>query len=64
ARDLPAVASIAARRLRGDRLSGANIFFGIVFPQGSASWEAHLAGALAGLAYARLEMWSLPRLRR
>ena len=35
---------------------GANIFFGIVFPKGCTSWEAHLAGALAGLAYARLEV--------
>ncbi len=35
---------------------GANIFFGIVFPKGSVSWEAHLAGALAGLVYARLEL--------
>jgi len=35
---------------------GANIFLGIVFPKGSVSWEAHLAGALAGLAYARLEL--------
>jgi membrane associated rhomboid family serine protease len=35
---------------------GANIFFGIVFPKGSISWEAHLAGALAGVAYARLEV--------
>ena len=35
---------------------GANIFFGIVFPKGCTSWEAHLAGALAGLAYARLEL--------
>ena len=35
---------------------GASIFFGIVFPKGSISWEAHLAGALAGLAYARLEL--------
>ena len=36
---------------------GANIFFGIAFPKGCTSWEAHLAGALAGLAYARLEVW-------
>jgi membrane associated rhomboid family serine protease len=35
---------------------GANIFFGIFFPKGCTSWEAHLAGALAGLAYARLEL--------
>ena len=35
---------------------GANIFFGIVFPKGSVSWEAHLAGALSGLVYARLEL--------
>jgi membrane associated rhomboid family serine protease len=35
---------------------GANIFLGIVFPKSSVSWEAHLAGALAGLAYARLEL--------
>src|SRR5258706_10300738 len=35
---------------------GANIFFGIVFPKGSVSWEAHLAGALAGLVYARLAL--------
>lgn len=35
---------------------GANIFFGIVFPRGCTSWEAHLAGALAGLAWARLEL--------
>ncbi|MGH9577780.1 MAG: rhomboid family intramembrane serine protease, partial [Terriglobales bacterium] len=43
---------------------GANIFFGIVFPKGCTSWEAHLAGALAGLAYARLEVWSRRGLRR
>ena len=35
---------------------GTSIFLGIVFPKGSISWEAHLAGALAGLAYARLEL--------
>jgi membrane associated rhomboid family serine protease len=35
---------------------GTSIFLGIVFPKGSISWEAHLAGALAGLAYARLEV--------
>ena len=35
---------------------GANIFFGIVFPKGCTSWDAHLAGAVAGLAYARLEV--------
>ena len=35
---------------------GTSIFLGIVFPKGSISWEAHLAGALAGLTYARLEM--------
>jgi hypothetical protein len=35
---------------------GTSIFLGIVFPKGSVSWEAHLAGALAGLAYARLEL--------
>jgi membrane associated rhomboid family serine protease len=35
---------------------GASIFFGIVFPKGSISWEAHLAGAFAGIAYARLEV--------
>jgi membrane associated rhomboid family serine protease len=43
---------------------GANIFFGIVFPKGTTSWEAHLAGALAGLAYARLEVWAGGRTRR
>jgi len=37
---------------------GTSIFLGIVFPKGSVSWEAHLAGALAGLAYARLELLS------
>ena len=37
-------------------LYGTNIFFGIVFPKGCTSWEGHLAGALAGLAYARLEV--------
>ena len=37
-------------------LYGTSIFLGIVFPKGSVSWEAHLAGALAGLAYARLEL--------
>ena len=42
---------------------GANIFFGIVFPKGCTSWEAHLAGALAGLAYARLEVWASGRTR-
>jgi membrane associated rhomboid family serine protease len=40
---------------------GANIFFGIVFPKGCTSWEAHLAGALAGLAYARLELLAVRR---
>ena len=43
---------------------GANIFFGIVFPKGCTSWEGHLAGALAGLAYARLEASFQRRLRR
>ena len=42
---------------------GANIFFGIVFPKGCTSWEGHLAGALAGLAYARLEASFYRRLR-
>lgn len=42
-------------------LYGANIFFGIFFPRGCTSWEAHLAGALAGLAYARLELFFLGR---
>ena len=37
-------------------LYGANIFFGIFFPKGCTSWEGHLAGALAGLGYARLEL--------
>jgi len=37
-------------------LYGANIFFGIFFPRGFTSWEGHLAGALAGLAYARVEL--------
>ena len=40
---------------------GANIFFGIVFPKGCTSWEAHLAGALAGVAYARLEVFAARR---
>ena len=40
---------------------GANIFFGIFFPKGCTSWEGHLAGALAGLAYARAELWFLKR---
>ena len=40
---------------------GANIFFGIVFPKGCTSWEAHLAGALAGVAYARLEAFAARR---
>ena len=40
---------------------GANIFFGIAFPKGCTSWEAHLAGALAGLVYARLEVFALGR---
>jgi membrane associated rhomboid family serine protease len=40
---------------------GANIFFGIVFPKGCTSWEAHLAGALAGVAYARLEVLAARR---
>ena len=35
---------------------GANIFLGIVFPKGSISWEAHLAGAVAGVVYARLDV--------
>ena len=35
---------------------GTNIFFGIFFPKGCTSWEAHLAGAATGLAYARLEL--------
>ena len=42
---------------------GANIFFGIVFPKGSTSWEAHLAGAVAGFGYAWIEV-SLGRGRR
>ncbi len=42
---------------------GASIFLGIVFPKGSISWEAHLAGAVAGLIYARLEV-ALHRGRR
>ena len=37
-------------------LYGANIFLGIFFPKGCTSWEGHLAGTLAGLAYARLEL--------
>ena len=37
-------------------LYGASIFFGIFFPRGCTSWEGHLAGALAGLAYARAEL--------
>jgi membrane associated rhomboid family serine protease len=40
---------------------GANIFFGIFFPKGCTSWEGHLAGALAGLAYARTELWFVRR---
>ena len=40
---------------------GANIFFGIVFPKGCTSWEAHLAGAAAGLAFARLEVFAARR---
>jgi membrane associated rhomboid family serine protease len=36
-------------------LYGTSIFLGIVFPKGSISWEAHLAGAVAGLVYARLD---------
>lgn len=40
---------------------GANIFFGIFFPRGCTSWEGHLAGALAGLAYARLELLGVRR---
>ena len=35
---------------------GASIFLGIVFPKGSISWEAHLACAVAGLVYARLDV--------
>jgi membrane associated rhomboid family serine protease len=42
---------------------GANIFLGIVFPKGSISWEAHLAGAVAGVVYARLDV-ALGRRRR
>jgi membrane associated rhomboid family serine protease len=42
-------------------LYGANIFFGIVFPKGCTSWEGHLAGAVAGLAYARLEVLAAGR---
>ena len=42
-------------------LYGANIFFGIFFPKGCTSWEGHLAGTLAGLAYARLELFFLSR---
>ena len=42
-------------------LYGANIFFGIFFPKGCTSWEGHLAGALAGLAYARLELFFVGR---
>jgi membrane associated rhomboid family serine protease len=42
-------------------LYGANIFFGIFFPRGCTSWEGHLAGALAGLAYARAELWFVKR---
>lgn len=40
---------------------GANIFFGIFFPKGCTSWEGHLAGTLAGLAYARLELFFVRR---
>ena len=40
---------------------GANIFFGIFFPKGCTSWEAHLAGALAGVAFARLELLAARR---
>ena len=42
---------------------GANIFFGIFFPKGCTSWEGHLAGALAGLGYARLEVFFARRRR-
>ena len=42
---------------------GANIFFGIFFPRGCTSWEGHLAGALAGLGYARAELWFVKRRR-
>jgi membrane associated rhomboid family serine protease len=42
-------------------LYGANIFFGIFFPKGCTSWEGHLAGALAGLGYARLELFFIRR---
>ena len=42
---------------------GANIFFGIFFPKGCTSWEGHLAGALAGLGYARAELWFVKRHR-
>jgi len=45
-------------------LYGANIFFGIFFPKGCTSWEAHLAGALAGLGYARLELLFVKGRRR
>jgi membrane associated rhomboid family serine protease len=38
-------------------LFGSNIFFGIFFPRGCTSWEAHLCGALAGLAYSWAEVW-------
>jgi membrane associated rhomboid family serine protease len=40
---------------------GANIFFGIFFPKGCTSWEGHLAGALAGLGYARAELLFVKR---
>lgn len=42
-------------------LYGTNIFFGIFFPKGCTSWEGHLAGTLAGLAYARLELFIVTR---
>ena len=45
-------------------LYGANIFFGIFFPKGCTSWEGHLAGALAGLGYARLELFFVKRRSR
>jgi len=45
-------------------LYGSNIFFGIFFPGGCTSWEAHLCGALAGLAYARAELWFVGRRTR
>jgi membrane associated rhomboid family serine protease len=43
---------------------GTSIFLGIVFPKGSTSWEAHLAGALAGVVYARLDVAATGRRAR